>query len=117
MYLVEFLRARLDEAAEAIARQESVHEYEGKELVYRDSDGEWVAFPWFDTGWQRRDVDSKRQIIDAELERLRHFAAQSSAVLGVKFDAFTYPWKWSPVLRALAAVYADHPDYQEHWKP
>jgi hypothetical protein len=52
----------------------------------------------------RRDIDAKRHVVRECAELLDEDAP------GVRTSA-------ERMLRALAAVYRDHPDYREHWRP
>lgn len=69
------------------------------------------------------DIAAKRQIIDL------HQHVPSSLGIRVKpgeqpfgcaicaFNDGVWPAGWCPTLLALALPYADHPDYDERWKP
>lgn len=56
-----------------------------------------------------REVEAKRVLL-ADYER---FVAERRRMMG-GWDSYPEP---SPVLLAFAAVYADHPDYLEAWRP
>ena len=66
------------------------------------------------------ECEAKRRIVEHEVEGLRSLWRQ-------RRDEHQMPWErwradWShlertPVLRALAGIYADHPDYREEWRP
>ncbi|WP_329424024.1 DUF6221 family protein [Streptomyces sp. NBC_01268] len=89
MDLVEFLRARLDED-EAIIR-DGVEAGESNisllDLV---------------------DIDAKRRIVAYLVGELEDSGGD---------NPWWYDDKLTPVLRLLALPYADHPDYDEAWRP
>lgn len=129
MNLVEFLRARLDEdeqsARAATAGPWYVDDID-QELRTADvysADGR-VTSAYTEpccsvedaTHMARHDparvlveVEAKRRIID-EYER---YAAERRRAMG-GWDSYS---EVSPILAALAAVYADHPDYRQEWRP
>ncbi|WP_127933425.1 DUF6221 family protein [Nonomuraea polychroma] len=62
-----------------------------------------------------REVEAKRCILDALASDVAQF---SGGVEQQKFAERMATWaKAYAVLRLLALPYADHPDYQERWKP
>lgn len=108
MTLVEFLKARLDEdeqAAQAVRADD-----------WTDHDG-WIELApevaeharAHDPARVLREVEAKRRIIRAHA---KWCAGQCEAKYPHEtFDAAHW---WS--LKALAEVYADHPDYPEEWR-
>ncbi|MEV7584406.1 DUF6221 family protein [Streptomyces erythrochromogenes] len=123
MALVQFLRARLDED-EQIALS---HRQWSPDWYFDDTAGEirdsvnrgTVAFvpaeldathiARHDPARALAEVEAKRRII-ADYER---YVAERRRAMG-GWDS--YPGE-SPILAALAAVYADHPDYRDDWRP
>lgn len=124
--LVQWLRAQLDED-ERIARAAGGvgwlrAEHPGETVVIFDSRGEPVVY---DEGWPTeeqqahiaewdparvlREIDAKRQIIDQH----ERYAAERRRMMG-GWDPQSDD---SPILAALAAVYADRPGYREEWRP
>lgn len=95
MTLAEFLRARLTEDEQPC---EGAQEYQScDELSER----------------RRRDIDAKRRIID------EHRDDGHGWCLGCGMNAVEEMRNMDdcPTLLALAAVYADHPDYRDEWRP
>lgn len=112
MSIVEFLRARLDED-EAIAR--NALGLLGMETPWHDietlrqrgltrADARHVAR--HSSRRVLREVEAKRRIVDDY---------RAPTLDDCQTDDDTPPPLW--VIRALAAVYADHPDYQPDWTP
>lgn len=116
--LIEFLRARLNEQHAALIRLRDGHE--GPCINYADQRPEQCdeydscylqikltdATPYSDAAYGLAEVEVKRRIID-EYER---YAAERRRELG--------GWNTdgvSPILTALASVYADHPDFRPEW--
>jgi len=90
MTLVEFLSARLDEDAQmAEYGCDGVGEYSRCALMSDRFEADWKA---------------KRRIVDL----ITFPSGGVRAPFGPEQEA---------VLRYLAEVYADHPDYQEEWRP
>ena len=88
--LTEFLLARIDEAEQMIANLDNV---------------EWMGDRAVDAKeFARADARAKRRIVDdrIHLDTVRPGAARAHS-------------EWA--CRTLAAVYADHPDYDEAWRP
>ncbi|MFG3311847.1 DUF6221 family protein [Streptomyces albidoflavus] len=125
--LIAFLRARLDED-EAVARAASPGPWrpdeEGDEVLAVD--GIVVAEGFALSGRQLRatvdhiarhdparvlaEVEAKRRIVQAHAKWCEGRCEAKYPEGG--FDAAHY---WS--VKSLAAVYADHPDYREGWRP
>lgn len=98
--LAAFLRARLDEdAAEAEADEALAHEQA--------------------TGWlpERvlRDVAAKRRIIDEIVPVIDELDALLESERGS--GAYKTSGESDRLLKLLALLYADHPDYDEEWRP
>lgn len=126
--LSRFLRARLDEEA-ALAHGASPGPWhvndESDEVLAVD--GVTVADGFALSGKQLRataahiarndpptilfEVDIKRQLADRAAQTRAWAVGESGAVAG---PAVTLA---NDILRILALPYADHPDYQEGWKP
>lgn len=97
--LTEFLFARIAED-EAQAR-EAIAE---RKRVTRDGDEPDDRFAyWPDLGAPAVVVGGERVI--AECEAKRRIVEEAQRAI------------WFPYIRFLAAVYSDHPDYREEWKP
>jgi hypothetical protein len=137
--LIAFLRARLDEDEEAARaatpgpwewkhehgepwqpRPDGWLDYSGEYLAAADgkstlfgpgmtphADADHIAR--HDPSRTLREVEAKRVLI-ADYER---FIAERRRMMG-GWDSYPEP---SPVLAAFAAVYADHPDYRDEWRP
>lgn len=124
--LAQWLRAQLD--ADAERARTAAEEYgpdwyydDGFVLARREDDmvatgsqdfldrqqGEHVA-EW-DPARVLREIEAKRQIIDQH----ERYAAERRRMMG-GWDPQSDD---SPVLAALAAVYADRPGYREEWRP
>ena len=99
MTLVEFLLARIAED------ERRAHWYDLDEGPYEP--GETVR-AIYRPARVLAECDAKRRIID------RHVDPDSRAC---NCSEMGWPTDLCDVIRPLAAVYADHPDYQEEWKP
>ena len=89
--LVEFLTARLDEDESYARHDETPHSGPGS------------------TARVLREVEAKRRIVDVAAEcadGMWHTGYTCGAENG-----------YADILDHLAAVYADHPDYREEWRP
>lgn len=131
MTIVEFLTARLDE-----------DEYEAKyalryAITGDDLDERWQWSHQYKPttrkhGWSSSlhdGVPSPTRVLAevAAKRRIMEYAAEASSDRGqvisefaVGNDEVEMMWKADPgdaILRALAVVYADHPDYRQEWKP
>jgi hypothetical protein len=95
--LTEFLLARIPED-EAGAR-----EAQALANIYTDPQWHWLVAHNGGSRWQQTSHDPARVL--AECEAKRRIVEWCSDFM-----------QWPP-LYALAAVYADHPDYREEWKP
>ncbi|WP_128977268.1 DUF6221 family protein [Streptomyces roseicoloratus] len=123
MDLVEFLTARLDEderTARGVLWDGSGNELQwslpfsatiqvGTELFTTDDGAVAEHIARHDPARVLAEVDAKRRIL-ADYER---FVAERRRMMG-GWDS--YP-EVSPILAALALPYADHPDYDEAWRP
>ena len=136
--LVQFLRARLDEdeqtarTASHVLRDGahwSLDDWHGWEqphsLIAQGTADQPVALGHFtadpvpteqaahiarhDPARVLREIDAKRVLL-ADYER---FVAERRRMMG-GWDSYPEP---SPVLMAFAAVYADHSDYRDEWRP
>jgi uncharacterized protein DUF6221 len=98
MTLVEFLRERLDEDEQAARDVRPDQDYSDSAHQDRWSPARVL-----------REVEAKRRII-GEYER---YVAERRRAMG-GWDTYS---EQSPIITALAAVYADHPEYDESWRP
>ncbi|MFI5473226.1 DUF6221 family protein [Streptomyces cacaoi] len=136
--LVEFLRARLDEdeaTAEAARRQVAKRACPPPQVdEWAARAGHWGVVPWLYSGRAEADLAQWGRVEIATLAKdhiVRHDPARVLAEVAVKRELIRV---WETVrdvagtgslaegtgARALqlhAAVYADHPDYQERWRP
>jgi hypothetical protein len=94
MTITEFLTARLDED-EAAARENV--EYE---------DNVWETAGWLPPSRVLAEVEAKRRIVEE--------ADRYSPELEYGDNG---EWAFEVTLRLLALPYADHPDYDEAWRP
>lgn len=62
-------------------------------------------------GWTVIDAEAKRRIIEL------HRADVDVCVPANPDDDAAFYAPWCPTLQALALPYADHPDYDESWRP
>jgi Family of unknown function (DUF6221) len=119
--LVAFLRARLDEternAQDALALWPETH--------FTIDPGSLVLIAFHrthDPARVLREVQAKRAIFDLHSPSYPNTYPEPSGqpTCGV---CHAGGWDWDPerwpcpTVRALAAVYRDHPDYDEAWKP
>ncbi|MGW5352185.1 DUF6221 family protein [Streptomyces sp. NPDC004031] len=120
--LVVFLRARLEEEAEraqaAGAAEWSLQEHEGDTVLIYDSHGEPVVY---DEGWPsasqaRHIVDHSPARVLAEVEAKRRILNARDAVAAGD-DGYGAAALGDVVVQLLALPYADHPDYQQEWRP
>ena len=90
--LTDFLHERYDEE-EALVAATLAQRVPGRFILRRDP------------SYTRADLDSKRRIVD-EFVRVDSGSADHELGYGL-----------SVAVALLAAVYADHPDYREEWRP
>ncbi|MFF2621228.1 DUF6221 family protein [Oerskovia jenensis] len=110
MRLTEFLLARIAED-EAAAREEDA-DYAATTLL-----------PTYDSEHQARwntervlaECEAKRRIVELHFENDPGPDAECGAC-GDIGGYYSQVWP-CPTIKALAAVYADHPDYDEAWRP
>ena len=131
--LIAFIRARLDER-EQTARQLSetspgpwwLDSREAVDAVLRDANGEWVNDVWTrdvinlpylvqnDPAYVLADIESKRKIIDRYLAfvhlRQNQYTGPPEVIQGIRAQLLS-------ILKEMAEVYSDHPDYQPTWRP
>jgi hypothetical protein len=132
MILIEFLTARVEEdkeAALAAGGSEWTHNPDGMHGAIEDDDsGETVTYHEgsptreqsihivrFSPARVLRDIEAKRAII--EEHRPRTDARDLRSDPCDAHDPITLESEPCDTLRHLAAVYRDHPDYREDWKP
>ena len=133
--LVEFLRARLDEDVEVARAAADCHDEDSPTwavitpgFVHNGEDGMWSRLTSvdrpavadhmvrFDPARVLAEVDAKRETIRlyeeacAFIEMMKEQGKEAPAHVGAA-EAYLN------VIRDDAAVYADHPDYQEEWRP
>lgn len=108
--LIQFLRDRLNED-EQVARSagDGWYSYDPEQQIAFVSPEDSRHIARHDPARILREVEAKRVLL-ADYER---FVAERRRMMG-GWDS--YP-KVSPVLTAFAAVYADHPDCDEAWRP
>jgi hypothetical protein len=119
MDLVTFLRARLDEDSAEIDR----HPVDGSALdpyaepagFQAETETQYPCYPLLRIGKGRAlaEVAAKRQILSIH-------SARYGTCLGCGFDNQEEPMSTidqCPTLRALAAAWSDHPDYDAAWSP
>lgn len=98
MTIVEFLLARIAEDEQDIA------------TARLDDEPEW----WMPEQWTRSralaECVAKRQIVALHNDMLKQELGNGDA------SAFGAGLMHLDVLRSLASVYADHPDYREEWR-
>ncbi|NJP93920.1 hypothetical protein HCN51_31550 [Nonomuraea sp. FMUSA5-5] len=131
--LVMFLRARLDEdEQEALAASPGPWKANAEQDEVLAVDDIEVATGFALSGEQLRatvrhivrhdppralrEVASKRRIIDREVERAREGWRRRLEEHRMTFDEWAGHFRWE-TLDLLAAAYADHPEYQEQWRP
>jgi hypothetical protein len=107
--LIDFLRARYDDAEQDIRDSRAV------------TPGElhWSMPDWLDRNYLLADIEAKRRIVDwcaevigdRDLSRYHEFGSLSEDkdALAVTLAVET--------LRLLALSHAKHPDYREEWQP
>jgi hypothetical protein len=125
--LIDFLLARIAEDEE-VARSAFGGLYVG------ESQGTWTATEWNYGGIGLHSGDSSGEELlpgeerSAETEHITRWdparvvaecEAKRQIVAGPHGDADSpyASWETDYAMRFLAAVYADHPDYQQEWKP
>lgn len=100
MELTEFLRARYDERAESLREDVAA--------------GHMVRAGYYDSAELLADVEAKRRIVDACEETLAKedsWDPQLDGGNGEEFGLARF------TLKSLALAFADHPDYDEAWRP
>jgi hypothetical protein len=122
MTITEFLTARLDED-EAVALR--ADDFEVEEFTWASVDYWCASNDAHGMRWSPKrvvaDVAAKRAIVEWCSERDRVYIGGIG--WGDPADTRSYiPGDYlrpgdAPILRMLALPYADHPDYQEEWKP
>jgi hypothetical protein len=114
MDLVAFLRARLDED-EAVARDWP-----------DEMDVRWYKVPTYTPARVLREVEAKRAIVDLHQLETAYLESRDDDYRPIKIpevQCYICGWVsdlegWAcQTLRALAAVYRDHPDYDPAWRP
>ncbi|MFF8840568.1 DUF6221 family protein [Streptomyces sp. NPDC015130] len=108
--LIAFLRARLDEDEQAArAANSGWYSYDAEQAIafVPVEDAQHIAR--HSPARVLAEVEAKRQII----KQHERYAAERRRMMG-GWDPRSDD---SPILSALAAVYADHSDYQPDWRP
>lgn len=99
MMITEFLLARIDEDEEDL------------EMARIGDSPEW----WEPTMWNRKRAEAecevRRRILELHDDLLKKKLAEDDA------SAWGADLMHMDVLKLLALVYADHPDYEEAWRP
>ena len=125
--IAAFLRARLDEDEALIRRNSDGHGLADGFPDYRTYvDGDTRAaddyIEHFGPVRMLREVEVKREILEWHYRGLPPEGAPEGLEIcaGEEGDGDTWqmatPWP-CPQIRALAAVWSDHPDYRPEWKP
>lgn len=113
--IVEFLTARLDDD-EAVAQAARPHEHlrtrDNASLAVVEDDGYSTCS--ITSGRVLREIEAKRRIIAFALTYRE--SAEQETVASRKFIAEIMAETAEDALKPLAAVYADHEDFQEEWK-
>jgi hypothetical protein len=91
--LIAFLRARLDDDEMDV------------DMMVATSSDRWLA-----------EVAAKRAIVELILTEVDSMEEQLRQEFGTSDDPVR-DWVSDRLLRHLAAVYADHPDYRAEWRP
>lgn len=120
MDLATFLRARLDEDEAAL--RPLVNGRDGQRLPggwdHWGEAGEHISHA-VDFTRMLHQVEANRAILEAHAEE-PEWPQRCKVCLSDRRD---FPELWNPdawpclTLRAIAAVYSDHPDYKPEWKP
>ena len=108
MTLVEFLSARLDED-EAAAQE--VH-LVACEIHPQGMEDTWCTCPI--PARVLAEVEAKRRIVEEHSDTKEDVHECQGYIDDRRSVAI---WEHCPTLRLLALPYADHPDYDEEWKP
>jgi hypothetical protein len=109
MDLVEFLRARIDEVAQRAER--AADRWDDEDVRY-----EWEDLP--DDVFAHARTQSPVRVL-AEVEAKRLFLADHDGVHRCDWGEHRGAdhLGWCTTLKRLALPYADHPDFDEDWKP
>lgn len=120
--LVQFLRDRLDEDEAAARRAGDSFRQIGETGVIVATEGdraeECASANWAGIAEHIVRHDPARVLAEVEAKRVlladyERFVAERRRMMG-GWDSYPEP---SPVLMAFAAVYADHSDYRDEWRP
>lgn len=111
--LLPFLRARLDEDEHAAERGGSHNTglYANDNSIYANDNYGCLLV---DPSHVLREIEAKRALIEL---------AADATGLDIQVDGEfsvgprTEPYIGDEMLRTMAAVYSDHPDYQQEWQP
>ena len=117
MTLVEFLLARIAED-ETKARDAQADAMVGARWKRWPEDA-YTEIQTMVLSSSRRalaECEAKRRIVERETERLREQWRARRDEHRETFDEWLRP-PYGETLRILASVYADHPDYDEAWRP
>jgi hypothetical protein len=111
--LTEFLLARI--AADAAVARSLIAEGPWNEFHAGDRSG-----PTRDDEYSALHIGAGRVLAECEAKRrIVEGAAQTKAESDAAGHTglFERVWTYETVLRHLAAVYAEHPDYRDEWRP
>ena len=106
MTLTDFLLARIAED-EAVAREAQAADIQ---TVMHKHMAQW------NPARVLAECEAKRRIVNRENDRLREQWRRRVDEHRQTFDEWLQP-PYGETLRDLASVYADHPDYDESWRP
>ena len=115
--LAAFLRARLDEDETTVAAAEAFDAWWPAHAVRHNSRSPVAAREAFMAGW---DASRARALREAAAKRsllALHWPAPRPSPRPPDCAECRPPVWPCDTLRALAAVYSDHPDYRQEWAP
>ena len=124
--LVAFLTARIGEDEQRARAALEAWEDEDSHYEWQDLPDEVFAHArWHDPARVLREVEAKRTILVEHSLTHEVIPPSYQAGTGLDFgcenchdwDGVTEGRGYCGTLRALAAIYSDHPDYRQEWKP
>jgi hypothetical protein len=120
--LIEFFKARLDEETAQVKQQPDKFETNIRSwAVIATCEEAWPCTPYLRTAKKRSlaDIRARRYILDQYDRWLRETDLIYRTVGQLRDTSVDTVWRlaFEDVVRQLAAVYADHPDYRQEWAP